>query len=172
MKKSANWWLALPKNKPRKLFGVMKLPFLMCVFFATSVSAEVWSQQRLTMRLGETGLKEVFKEIQRQTNKAVVYNDDQLTLSKKVKANFTDVELEEILKQVLQGQGMSYKFMDDYIILVKQPATPQHVEEVTVKGKVTDKEGMPLPGVTIVLKGTTIGTASDVDGNFSLNIPT
>lgn len=39
MKKSANWWLALPKNKPRKLFGVMKLPFLMCVFFATSVSA-------------------------------------------------------------------------------------------------------------------------------------
>ena len=171
MKKSANWWLALPKNKPRKLFGVMKLPFLMCVFFATSVSAEVWAQQRLTMRLGETGLKEVFKEIQRQTNKAVVYNDDQLTLSKKVKANFTDVELEEILKQVLQGQGMSYKFMDDYIILVKQPATPQHVEEVTVKGKVTDKEGMPLPGVTIVLKGTTIGTASDVDGNFSLNIP-
>ena len=148
----------------------MKLPFLMCVFFATSVSAEVWAQQRLTMRLGETGLKEVFKEIQRQTNKAVVYNDDQLTLSKKVKANFTDVELEEILKQVLQGQGMSYKFMDDYIILVKQPATPQHVEEVTVKGKVTDKEGMPLPGVTIVLKGTTIGTASDVDGNFSLNI--
>ena len=107
MKKSANWWLALPKNKPRKLFWVMKLPFLMCVFFATSVSAEVWSQQRLTMRLGETGLKEVFKEIQRQTNKAVVYNDDQLTLSKKVKANFTDVELEEILKQVLQGQGMS-----------------------------------------------------------------
>ena len=73
MKKSANWWLALPKNKPRKLFWVMKLPFLMCVFFATSVSAEVWSQQRLTMRLGETGLKEVFKEIQRQTNKAVVY---------------------------------------------------------------------------------------------------
>ena len=54
MKKSANWWLALPKNKPRKLFWVMKLPFLMCVFFATSVSAEVWSQQRLTMRLGET----------------------------------------------------------------------------------------------------------------------
>ena len=61
MKKSANWWLALPKNKPRKLFWVMKLPVLMCVFFATSVSAEVWAQQRLTMRLGETGLKEVFK---------------------------------------------------------------------------------------------------------------
>ena len=78
--------------------------FDVCLF-ATSVSAEVWAQQRLTMRLGETGLKEVFKEIQRQTNKAVVYNDDQLTLSKKVKANFTDVELEEILKQVLQGQG-------------------------------------------------------------------
>ena len=76
----------------------MKLPFLMCVFFATSVSAEVWSQQRLTMRLGETGLKEVFKEIQRQTNKAVVYNDDQLTLSKKVKANFTDVELDKCCK--------------------------------------------------------------------------
>ena len=50
------------------------------------------------MRLGETGLKEVFKEIQRQTNKAVVYNDDQLTLSKKVKAIFTYVDLLDRMK--------------------------------------------------------------------------
>ena len=156
MKKNWNWRFVLEKNKPHQFFRVTKLTFFLCLCVMTSLEASVTAQQRLTMRLGETGLKEVFKEIQRQTNKAVVYNDDQLTLSKKVKANFTDVELEEILKQVLQGQGMSYKFMDDYIILVKQPATPQHVEEVTVKGKVTDKEGMPLPGVTIVLKGTTI----------------
>ncbi len=61
MKKSANWWLALPKNKPRKLFWVMKITLFDVCLFATSVSAEVWAQQRLTMRLGETGLKEVFK---------------------------------------------------------------------------------------------------------------
>ena len=122
MKKNANWRFVMRKNKPQKLLRIMKLIFLMCVCIVTSVSAKSLAQQRITMQLGETGLKAVFKEISRQTSKTVIYNDDLLKFDKKVRADFIDVELEEVLKQVLKDQGMSYKFMDDYImIVVRQP---------------------------------------------------
>lgn len=65
MKKNANWWFVMRKNKPQKLLRIMKLIFLMCVCIATSVSARSLAQQRITMQLGETGLKAVFKEISR-----------------------------------------------------------------------------------------------------------
>ena len=149
----------------------MKLIFLMCVCIATSVSARSLAQQRITMQLGETGLKAVFKEISRQTSKTVIYNDDLLKFDGKVRADFIDVELEEVLKQVLKDQRMSYKFMDDYILIVRQKDVPQTVSEITLKGTVVDQTGAALPGVTVLVKGTTLGTSTNIEGKFSLQLP-
>lgn len=159
------------KSKPQKLLRIMKLIFLMCVCIVTSVSARSLAQQRITMQLGETGLKEVFKEIGRQTGQTVIYNDDQLKFDGKVKADFIDVELEEVLKQVLKDQGMSYKFMDDYILIVRQKDLPQTVNEITLEGMVVDQTGAALPGVTVLVKGTTLGTSTNIEGKFSLKLP-
>ena len=171
MKKNANWWFVMQKNKPQKLLRIMKLIFLMCVCIATSVSARSLAQQRITMQLGETGLKAVFKEISRQTSKTVIYNDDLLKFDGKVRADFIDVELEEVLKQVLKDQRMSYKFMDDYILIVRQKDVPQTVSEITLKGTVVDQTGAALPGVTVLVKGTTLGTSTNIEGKFSLQLP-
>ena len=171
MKKNANWWFVMRKNKPQKLLRIMKLIFLMCVCIATSVSARSLAQQRITMQLGETGLKAVFKEISRQTSKTVIYNDDLLKFDGKVRADFIDVELEEVLKQVLKDQRMSYKFMDDYILIVRQKDVPQTVSEITLKGTVVDQTGAALPGVTVLVKGTTLGTSTNIEGKFSLQLP-
>lgn len=171
MKKNANWWFVMRKNKPQKLLRIMKLIFLMCVCIATFVSARSLAQQRITMQLGETGLKAVFKEISRQTSKTVIYNDDLLKFDGKVRADFIDVELEEVLKQVLKDQRMSYKFMDDYILIVRQKDVPQTVSEITLKGTVVDQTGAALPGVTVLVKGTTLGTSTNIEGKFSLQLP-
>ena len=171
MKKNANWWFVMRKNKPQKLLRIMKLIFLMCVCIATSVSARSLAQQRITMQLGETGLKAVFKEISRQTSKTVIYNDDLLKFDGKVRADFIDVELEEVLKQVLKDQRMSYKFMDDYILIVRQKDVLQTVSEITLKGTVVDQTGAALPGVTVLVKGTTLGTSTNIEGKFSLQLP-
>ena len=171
MKKNANWWFVMRKNKPQKLLRIMKLIFLMCVCIVTSVSAKSLAQQRITMQLGETGLKAVFKEISRQTSKTVIYNDDLLKFDGKVRADFIDVELEEVLKQVLKDQRMSYKFMDDYILIVRQKDVPQTVSEITLKGTVVDQTGAALPGVTVLVKGTTLGTSTNIEGKFSLQLP-
>lgn len=88
-----------------------------------------------------------------------------------MKADFIDVELEKVLQEVLKDQGMDYKFMDDYIMIVRQNVLPQSVEKVTIKGTVVDHTNEPLPGVTVMLKGTQLGTATDVNGKYSLTLP-
>ena len=151
----------------------MKLLFLFCIVVSTSISASVWSQQRLTIRLGQTELKKVFEEIQRQTDKLVLYNDDLLGTEQKVKADFKDVELEKILKQVLEGRSVTYRLMDDYIVIapLNKNEVQQQGKGQTIKGYVTDKNGDPLPGVTVLLKGTQIGMSTDVSGHFVMNLP-
>lgn len=155
------------------LMRMLRLVCLMCVVFVTSAQASVIAQKKLTMHLGETGIKQVFEEIQRQTGCMVMYNDDRLDLRKSVKANFENISLEELLANVLSGSGMNYKFVDDYIVIVPsmEVNVPQSVESRIVKGVVTDKGHVPLPGVTVVVKGTQLGTATDVDGRFSIQLP-
>lgn len=155
------------------LMRMLRLVCLMCVVFVTSAQASVIAQKKLTMHLGETGIKQVFEEIQRQTGCMVMYNDDRLDLRKSVKANFENISLEELLANVLSGSGMNYKFVDDYIVIIPsmEVSIPQSVESRIVKGVVTDKEHVPLPGVTVVVKGTQLGTATDVDGRFSIQLP-
>ena len=151
----------------------MKLTFLLTVLFVGTLHASVNAQTRLTMNLGETNLKEVFNEIQRQTQKTVVYNNERLDLDRVIEADFNDEALEDILDKVLSGSGMGYKFTNDYIVIVPQeePALPQTVEEQVIQGVVKDENGQPLPGVTVLLKGTTLGTATDAEGKWKLVLP-
>ena len=164
------------RNRLQKMLMVMKLTFFLTVLMVGSLHASVNAQLRLTMNLGEANLKEVFDEIQRQTSKTVIYNNERLDLGRMIKADFNDMELDAVLDEVLSGSGMGYKFVNDYIVIVpqkeeKENLTSQTVKEKTIKGVVKDEEGSLLPGVTVLIKGTTIGTATDVNGAFSLNIP-
>ena len=160
-------------QKQKKAFRIMKLTFLFSVCFAMSLSATSLAQQRVSMQLGETKLKKVFEEIQRQTNHVLVYSDDQLRLNGKVTANFEDATVEDVLGEVLQGMGMTFRFENDYIVITRgeEQVLPQTPESVKVSGTVKDKEGHALPGVTVLIKGTQIGVATDVEGKFSLNVP-
>lgn len=164
------------RNRLQKMLMVMKLTFFLTVFMVGTLHASVNAQLRLTMNLGEANLKEVFDEIQRQTSKTVIYNNERLDLGRMIKADFNDMELDAVLDEVLSGSGMGYKLVNDYIVIVpqkeeKENLTSQTVKEKTIKGVVKDEEGSLLPGVTVLIKGTTIGTATDVNGAFSLNIP-
>jgi len=125
------------------------------------------------MHLGKAGIKEVFDEIRRQTNRTVIYNDDRLELDRKIEADFVDITLEDLLERLLAGSGMNYQFRDDYIVIVPghKAVGPQAVKGRAIRGVVQDKEANPLPGVTVVVKGTSLGTSTDHQGKFSLEIP-
>lgn len=172
MKKSNVLWLVLSKNKRQQMWRIMKLTWILCVCFVCTLSANVMSQQKLSMNLGETSIKTVFEEIRKQTNKIVIYNDDRLALSKKVTADFKDMELGQLLDQVLAGSGLTYKFVDDYIVLI--PVTKAVLDEkksVRVKGWVHDKNKEPIAGVTVRLVGVSLGTATNAKGWFAIDLP-
>lgn len=173
MKKNRNWRFVQEKNKLYQFFRIMKLTFFLCMCVITTLQASVTVQQRLSMKLGKADVRQVFDEIQRQTSKTIIFNDDRLQLNRKIKADFSDIQLEELLDQILADSGMSYKLVDDYIVIVprEEQVLPQTVKERTVKGIVVDNKGVALPGVTVLIKGTQVGTPTDMEGRFSLKIP-
>lgn len=173
MKKNWNWRFVLEKNKPHQFFRVMKLTIFLCMCVVTSLHASVEAQQRLSMRLGKADIRQVFDEIQKQTSKTVIFNDDRLLLDRKIKADFNDIQLEELLDRILTDSGMGYKLVDDYIVIIPrhEQGLPQTVKERTITGKVTDDRGEALPGVTVLIRGTTVGTPTDTEGKFTLKVP-
>ena len=125
------------------------------------------------MKLGEVTVKQVFEEIRRQTERIVICNDDRLDQSKRVVANFDGAELREILADVLRGSGMTFRFVDDYILIVpeRMQAADTVAKPLTIRGRVTDEKKQPLPGVSVVLSGTTVGVSTNAEGRFQLAVP-
>jgi TonB-linked SusC/RagA family outer membrane protein len=153
---------------------IMRLTCLLLVCFTCTLSAEVLSQQKVSMRLGETSIKTILDEIRGQTGRVVIYNDDRLAGKQKVTANFMNVPVEDVLAKVLQGSGMTYKFVDDYIVIVPEAVVNDQgqTRQVTIRGMVKEKNGTPLAGVTVLLKGTeNLGVSSDINGRFALTVP-
>ena len=120
----------------------------------------------VTISKANITLQEALAEIERQTNMPVAYNESQLA-GKRVSVDVKEMPLEQVLKVVLAGTGFSYKLDKGYIMIVpeeKNDATPRR----TVQGVVVDAAGEPLIGVNVVIKGTSSGAITDIDGHFSL----
>lgn len=154
---------------------VMKLTFLLCVTCVYSSFANVYSQEKVNINMGETTIKELLSEFQRQTQRIVIYNDDNFKADRKVSGKYTDMDIDQFMASVLKGSGMSYRVEKDYILIVPGSvngnlASAQQSKR-TVKGSIIDKDGEPLPGVTVLVKGTTVGVSSDIDGKFTLSMP-
>lgn len=115
-------------------------------------------------------LEEVFEMIEQQTHYAIICMDQSGLMARKVNLNARNTTLEKVL-QLLAGQAaFNYKCLDNNII-VKAGAVPVTAEdpvEKTISGKVTDAQKMPLPGVSIMVKGTKRGTISNENGDFQV----
>lgn len=173
MKKNRKYGSFMSPFWLKKAFMVTKLTFLMTVCLISGLSATVLSQQKVTVNMGYATVKEVLAEFQRQTGCFVIYSSEKLDTKQKVNADFKNVDTETFLSSVLEKSGMSYKVMDNYILIVpkgKENSLPQ-VKEKEVSGIVLDEGGHPMGGVTVLIKGTSIGTATNGEGKFMLRLP-
>lgn len=116
-----------------KIYTVMRLTLLWNVFFVLFSFGNGFSQKKITMDLGETTIKEALVEFQRQTNKIVIYSDEHLVKDQRVFLNCKDMELEECLKSILKGSGMTYRFEDDYILIVPLKVSEQDSTKIVSK---------------------------------------
>lgn len=156
----------------RKMYLTMKICVCMLILGLSTLSARTHSQIRLTLDAKNKTLPEVFQEITRLSGYEFMYSSNELRHVGKVSVQVEDRDLSDILAECLKNTGLWYRLEDDVIIISPKLVSPQKVgEKLVVTGLVKDKGGMPLPGVTILLKGTQLGGVTDADGNFRLTLP-
>ena len=157
--------------KIRKVKGVLVIAFLL-VFSVIQVSASNYSEStKLSMRLKNASIESILTQIEDQSEFRFVYNEKQLDVDRKVNVDFNDVNVETILDELFENTGLAYKVIDRQIIIGKAGASGEIQQMKNVTGKVTDESGEPIPGVAVTVKGTSTGTVTDVNGNYTLVIP-
>ena len=142
--------------------------FLLMTFVSLTATA---LGQRATIKLDNVDLQVAFNEIKQKMGYTFVYNDQVVKNVGKVSVNVTSSDIKYILAKCLEGTSLDF-YIEDNIVVIKSKAEQARETErkpVTVKGKVGD-EKQPLPGVTVLLKGTTLGVTTGGEGDFSIVI--
>jgi len=152
----------------RKMKLTAILLFIVCVTFGNS-----FSQVRLTVRFDKTDIRDVLQTIEEKTDYIFLYKDKIFDFSKKISGNFNEAKFEDVLNNFCDQTNISYEIRDRQIILKEKEVIPlpaeQQPQKKSISGKVTDSSGGSLPGVSIVIKGTTNGIITDTNGEFSLS---
>ena len=168
------------RRRFRKLLMIMRLLFALIFLTLMQVSASTYSQNtRLSLKLENAGFTELFSRIKQQSEFTFVYNVDDVERLGNISCEFQESTVEQILDQCLKSTGMTYEVRDKVVVLApretlainKRPVDTGQPQVRTISGTVTDTGGQPLPGVSVVVKGTTAGTVTDANGEFSLRIP-
>ncbi len=166
-----NYGNLFSKERIKKLFLTMKLILFLSVLLMFNVKASVYSQNtQITLNHQEVLLEKILEEITQQSEFTFLYRSDLLNdvIVKNVdlKKGFVD----KILEKVLIEQGYDYEIIDKTIIIRESKTNGSwgYDQQITIKGKVVDSNGYPLPGVNIVEKGTSNGAITDLDGNYTI----
>ena len=158
-----------------KLLRIMKLTFLLLLISVVSVMAgKSYSQTKiLNLKAENTTVKEVLSKIEDQSEFYFMYSEKFIDVNRQVSLNITDQKIEAVLELVFSSTDVEYTFQDKIIVLTT-PKMEHNFFDVALQqnpitGTVTDENGLPLPGVTILIKGTTQGTTTNVGGNYSIS---
>ncbi|MDO9040340.1 MAG: carboxypeptidase-like regulatory domain-containing protein, partial [Bacteroidota bacterium] len=173
MKKKLIRGISLDREKVRKIWMTMRLIVLLFFVSLIHVSASVYSQKtKLNIRVENATLQQVFKVLQEQSEFDFFYKNEQIPADARVSIETKNETIEVILNKVLTGTGLTYHVLDKDIVISSKGAAKSEMisqQQKSVSGKVTDSSGASLPGVSVVVKGTTNGTITDGNGNYSLN---
>uniref|UniRef100_UPI003216F868 TonB-dependent receptor n=1 Tax=uncultured Draconibacterium sp. TaxID=1573823 RepID=UPI003216F868 len=159
----------------RKLMIIMKLTWILLLAGMLQVSASVYSQSvKFSFNLKNQKVIDVLNEIETNSEFRFFYQNEQLDLNRRITVQTQNASVEKILTDIFEGTDISYSIKEEkLILLVKENRVNSNKSESQqdkkISGKVTDESGSPLPGVTVIVKGTTQGTVTGNDGNYSLS---
>ncbi|SEA21902.1 TonB-linked outer membrane protein, SusC/RagA family [Chitinophaga terrae (ex Kim and Jung 2007)] len=148
----------------------MKLSFFIVFLSCMQVAATGYSQRRISLDLKNTKIKRVLDRIAGQSTVHFLYSNRKVDLQQKIDVQAHGEALDVVLNKVLDGTGFTWKELDNELVVIIPANTAW--DNIKVKGRIVSAdENEPLPGVTVQVKGTSIGTLTDADGKFSIDAP-
>ena len=144
----------------------------LCLAFSQPYSMAA-SPQAISLDITKGTITEVFKAIENQSDYKFFFNDNQVDLTKIVDVNIQGESIERVLNELFEGTDITYKIVKNHVVLtnkrinVAEPSSANQ-DGKRVSGQVLGQNGDPLIGVNVVVKGTTIGAITDIDGNYVL----
>ncbi|MFZ6012929.1 MAG: TonB-dependent receptor, partial [Bacteroidota bacterium] len=151
-----------------------------CATLARHVDAQVLDKE-ISLSVNHMEIRQILRQIQKQAEVKFVYSPSAIGVDRKISVHVTNEKLSEILDDVLRPLDIHYKVINDHIILFRKEnnsssALPselneEHWAEFMIEGSVSDETGVGLPGVSVVVKGTSLGTTTDSNGLYRLLVP-
>lgn len=163
-------------HSPSLLFSqiikVMKITTLILFVACLKVSATANGQQ-VTLSQKNVSLEKVLKEIKKQVGYSFLYTDELLGKASKVSLEVKNLPLPQALDQLFASQPLAYTIVDKTIIIKNKDVVENEIAAIPpplkIKGKITDEKNMPIEGVSVMIKGTSLGTSTTSDGSYSIS---
>ncbi len=166
-------------GKQRLLYRIMKITlfqFILALIFssvtlANSVNGQRKLDTKVTIAVENLSLDNVLSKLEKSANVKFSYNSRLPQLNQKISIKANQETLSNILNQILKPLSINFTEISNQIILQNNIKLNNYSDPVVIKGKVTDQNGVPLPGVTVTAKGTKTVALTDFDGTFSIKVP-
>ncbi len=176
-------WPAISKH------SFLQILLMACVIgnvYALDGIAQAILKQKITLNLKNKQIEDVLGEIQTKAKVKFAFSPKYVQAGKLISVSAENQPLEEVLTSMLKPLNLKYRVSKSLIIITRDEKSKAQgniepvqrneqterllAAEILVKGKVSDEKGVGLPGVSVVVKGTTLGTTTDVEGKFELNV--
>ena len=158
---------------------------LICVFVILSLStayASTYSQGAYSISVNSKTIKQALSQIEKSTDYRFIYSESaEKELGRKININLTSNDIEEVLDKIVSNSNLKYDIVDNQVVvytkekpvntITKQESIYQFGKPIVIEGKVITKDLEPLIGVTIMVKNSSLGTTTDIDGKFKIEIP-
>jgi TonB-linked SusC/RagA family outer membrane protein len=155
----------------QKILLTMRLTlFLLVMSFMSAYSASYAQKTKLNLSVQGGQVKDVLAEIENQSEFYFMYDNNQVNVEREVSLEAKSENIDVVLEKLFDGSNVNFKVVNKQIVLFPEYGTVGSSQQSgTVKGKITDATSAPLPGVAVIVKGTTIGTVTDIDGNYTIS---
>ncbi|KIO44684.1 hypothetical protein BA92_06500 [Sanguibacteroides justesenii] len=154
------------------ILRIMKITCLFLFLVVSQLSASTFAQNvKLDIDLKKASLREVFEQIKQKSGISFMFSNDDVKNVARKDIRMKNADVVAILNKCLEGTGLTYELSNNVVIVRKMRAPARDsVKSVIIKGSVKDEAGLPLPGVTVRIKGSTLGVSTDNDGRFKLSL--
>lgn len=152
-----------------KIFRVMKLVLILLITTIIQVNAASYAQT-VSLNLKNASLREVMDELRQQTGYHFLYKMQLLDETRKVSLSVNNEPLTQVLEKCFADQPVTYTINHNTIVLRKRITIDDQAQAVKITGIVTDEKGLPLPGVSVKVKGTTSGIITDGNGKYAITV--